>query len=117
MDDRDAGYLWDIVQRSRSVIRITAGCSLEDFESDEMLRLAVERQVGVIGEAARRVSPAFRDAHPEIPWSAIVAHRNILTHEYGRIDLNRLWVVASERVPELLGLIEPLIPPLPEEPD
>jgi uncharacterized protein with HEPN domain len=46
-----------------------------------MMRYAVERQILVIGEAARKISEKLKQANPDIPWKAIVAQRNILAHE------------------------------------
>jgi len=69
----------------------------------------------VIGEAAKNVSSTLRGAHPEIPWSSIIAQRNILAHEYGEILVERIWRVASERIPELIKLLDPLIPEPPEQ--
>lgn len=66
-----------------------------------MLRSAVERQIEIIGEAARRVSDDFRVAHPEIAWRPIIAQRHILAHEYGEIEDDLIWRVATIHVPEL----------------
>jgi uncharacterized protein with HEPN domain len=68
----------------------------------------------VIGEAARRVSDSFKDAHLEIPWSSIVGQRNVLAHEYGEVLLERIWLVATEGIPKLIHLLDPLIPPPPK---
>jgi uncharacterized protein with HEPN domain len=66
--ERDPAYLWDMREAARDVLRFIEGADFERFASDKMLRYAVERQVTVIGEAARRVSQAFKNQHPEIPW-------------------------------------------------
>jgi uncharacterized protein with HEPN domain len=112
MDERDAAYLWDIVGAAKEVTRFLAGKRLDDFASDRVLQLAVERELEVIGEAAARVSGKFRDAHPEIPWSRIIAQRNVIAHQYGEIQMERIWLVATRRLPELVALLEPLIPPI-----
>jgi len=65
-DQRDAGYLWDMLDAARAVSEFVAGRSLEDYLADRMLRGAVERHVEIIGEAARNVSQALRDAHAEM---------------------------------------------------
>jgi len=79
-----------------------------------MLRYAVERQILVIGEAAKNVSSTFKDAHPQIPWSAIIAQRNILAHEYGEILVERIWRVATVFIPELIKQLNLLVPPPPK---
>jgi hypothetical protein len=54
---------------------------------------------GIIGEAARKVSMAFQEEHPEIPWRPIMEQRHVLAHEYGEIQQDRVWRVAATRVP------------------
>ncbi len=66
-DMHDAGYLLDMLQHACGVSRAIEGRSLPDYLQDEDLRMAVERRIEIIGEAARHISRIFRDAHPEIP--------------------------------------------------
>jgi uncharacterized protein with HEPN domain len=53
-----------------------------------------------------------RDAE-QIPWRPIIAKRHVLAHDYGRIDHERIWEVATVHVPELIARLLPLIPPQP----
>ena len=108
----DAAYLLDMLEHARGVLRSVRGRTLDDYRDDEDWRLLLERRVEIIGEAARRVSEDFRTAHPEIPWRKIVAQRNILAHEYGDIDDEIMWGVATISMPELVRLLEPLAPQL-----
>jgi len=112
---RDVAYLWDMREAAREVLEFIHETPYARFTSDKVLRYAVERQLHVIGEAARRISTSFKEAHPEIPWKGIIAQRNVLAHEYGEILVERIWRVATERLPELVRLIDPMIPPTPEE--
>lgn len=84
--------------------------ALAEYGADLLLRSAVERQIEIIGEAARRISKKFRDAHPEIPWRPIQAQRHVLGHDYGEIKHDRIWRVAETHVPELVALLDPLVP-------
>ena len=115
MHERDAANLWDMLDAARRAMLYTSGKRYADLESDRMLRDAIERLLEIIGEGARRVSPQFREEHPEVPWARIIAQRNVISHEYGEIKLEWIWLVVTERLPELIVLLEPLIPPLPEE--
>jgi uncharacterized protein with HEPN domain len=76
-------------------------------------RSAVERQIEIIGEAARGISDTFKAAHPQIPWRPIIAQRHRLAHEYGEIDDSLIWKVATVHVPALIPQIEPLTIPHP----
>jgi len=114
-DERDAAYLWDMLEAAKNVRDFTSSVNFYHYQNDKKLKLAVERSLEIIGEAAARVSNGFRDAHPEISWKGIKGQRNVLIHEYGEIKHERIWIVATERIPELIKELEKLIPPLPPE--
>lgn len=111
----DLKYIWDMLDAAISVQEFVANRYYHDFLEDKMLRSAVERQIYIIGEAANRVSQHTIDDHPEIPWRPIIAQRNILAHEYGDVSYELLWKVASERIPELIEYLKPLVPLLPNQ--
>jgi uncharacterized protein with HEPN domain len=65
--DQDRSYLWDMRDYAHKVIEIVTKATLEEVAANSISRLALERALEIIGEAARHVSPQFRAAHPEIP--------------------------------------------------
>jgi hypothetical protein len=85
-----------MLQASRDVLEFTRGVSEGEYGSNKMLQMAVERGFQILGEAARRISESFKTAHPEIPWSAIVGHRNV-TPGFLQVE------VQLESQPESLG--------------
>lgn len=112
--DRDpADSLYDMLTAAERTLRFMAGKTRDDYERDDLLRLAVERSVEVIGEAARRLSSDFRDAHPQIAWRAIMATRHILAHDYDGVDNDAIWRIVQDHVPPLIAQLRPLIPPEP----
>jgi len=114
-EGRDASYLWDMVDAARTAQELVAGYDVHRYLSDRTVRFAIERLVEIVGEAARRLSEAFRTAHPEIPWRRIIGQRHVLAHDYGEIDHDRIWELVTDFLPELLAALEPLLPPTPEE--
>jgi uncharacterized protein with HEPN domain len=60
--------------------------------------------LAIIGEAAARLSPALRQGHPEVPWSAIIGIRNVLVHGYFSIDLDEVWGI-TQQLPALRNQI------------
>src|SRR5258705_8932666 len=109
--DRPAvSYLWDMLMAARAVVEFTRGRTLGEYEKDLLLRSAVERQIEIIGEAARYVNETYQREHPEIPWSMVMGQRHVLAHDYGEIKHERIWRVAMEDVPRLIGLLAPLVP-------
>jgi uncharacterized protein with HEPN domain len=113
----DAAHLLDMLEAARAIDRFLAGKTLEQYQQDELLRAAVERKVEIIGEAARRLSNHLTDAHPGIPWRRIMGTRHILAHDYDTVDHAILWRIATTYVPELIGQIQPLLPPPPPDPE
>ncbi|MFQ5751727.1 MAG: DUF86 domain-containing protein [bacterium] len=118
-EERDLALLWDMREAARDILKFVRGVTYTKFAANKILRYAVERQLLVIGEAAKHISESFKQAHPEIPWSSIIAQRNVLAHEYGEVLIERIWLVATERISELISLLDPLIPepPNPDEPE
>ena len=112
-NERDAAYLWDMLEAARNVANMVAGKTFVDYENDLVLRSAVERQVEILGEAANHVSIEFQNAHSQIPWRQIIGQRNILAHEYKDIAAKLIWTVGTERIPDLVKALEPLVPKAP----
>ncbi len=111
----NSAYLWDMLTAARAVETFVQGRSVADYLADLMLRSAVERQIEIIGEAARHVSATFQAAHTDIPWRPIQAQRHVLAHDYGEIRHERIWRVATMNIPELIQQLEPLVPSPPDE--
>ena len=109
-DERDAAYLWDMLDAAKTAAEFTKDVSIQKFLQDRKLQFALERAIEIIGEAARRVSEPFKQSHPEIPWASMIGQRNVLIHEYGDVRLELVWKVATKNVPALIAQLESLIP-------
>jgi len=108
-ETKDAAYLWDMLQAARDILDFTSGVSFEQFSEDKKTRFAVERQLLAIGEAANHVSESFQNEHAEIPWQQVVGQRNVLSHEYGEILVERIWLVAKDNIPKLVEVLGKLL--------
>jgi uncharacterized protein with HEPN domain len=109
-DQRDKAYLWDMLDAAEAVLDFVRDKTPKDYLADRMLRGAVERHIEIIGEAARHVSAELKQAHPEIPWRAMIGQRNILAHEYGEVRHEMIWNVATLRIPDLVAAIRAILP-------
>lgn len=107
--ERDAAHLWDMLDTARRTQELAAGVSYDTLMADIRTRYALERALEIIGEAARRVSPALRARHPEIPWKGILGFRNVLAHEYGEIDYRRLYTIAAQKIPALISALQHIL--------
>jgi len=116
-DKADLAFVWDMWDAARAIKEFVAEKTFYHYSQDRMLRGAVERHLEIIGEAAKRVSKGLREEHPEIPWGRIVAQRHVLAHEYGEVKHELIWKVATVHIPQLIEMLEPLLPPSPETDD
>src|SRR5688572_27306279 len=98
---REELYLRDIVEAAGHIADFIEGLELSLFRQSELVRSAVVQKLTIMGEAAARVSEDLKARHPVIPWSEIVAFRNILVHAYFGIDWAVVWLAVTKQVPEL----------------
>ncbi|MEO6329297.1 MAG: DUF86 domain-containing protein [Ginsengibacter sp.] len=73
----------------------------EDFYTDLMYRFSVERQLEIIGEAANNISSSLQELHADVPWQKIISFRNFLAHEYFGLDLELVWSIITDSLPQL----------------
>lgn len=102
--DRDRQALEDILQAIEA-IRSYTPASREEFETFEPYQSHYIRYLIQIGESATRVSPEFKERHPELPWREMIGMRNILAHDYEKIDPDELWRTAERDLPNLRNLL------------
>ena len=106
LNENDLSYLIDIVDCIIDINEFTESIQYYQFEKDKMRKLAVERQLEVIGQAANKISKETQEILKAIPWANIIGLRNKLAHDYGEILAERIWTISKTSVQELLKEIE-----------
>jgi uncharacterized protein with HEPN domain len=101
----DRLYLYHMLERCCRITRFIRP-GRDAFMASDELQDAVIRNVEVIGEAAKRVSPDARGRLVSLDWKAICGMRDVLIHDYIGVDLDEVWNVASSRIPELQAVLE-----------
>jgi uncharacterized protein with HEPN domain len=102
--------LWDARRAVDRVVRFTHGKSFADYQADDYLRSAVERQLEIVGEALsqlRRVDPETAAKLPEL--SRIVGFRNILIHGYASVDNKLVWGIIESDLDQLRRTLDALL--------
>lgn len=107
MDDKSPAPRLSDIRDAIDGIRETVG--ERDFEAycgSWQARRAVERGIEIISEASRHLPAQLTDEHAEVPWHAIRAIGNLLRHEYGRVQDEIVWDIATNRLAALEAAID-----------
>jgi len=81
----------------------------EAFQKNRMIQDAVIRNLEIIGEATKRLSWEIRENYPDIPWRKMAGLRDVLIHEYLRVDLEEVWIIVDTNLPVLKRKINQII--------
>ncbi len=98
-----------MLDAAREVIQFTAGKTQQDLKDDVMLLRAVSMSIGIVGEAASRISAGYKTAHPDIEWQPIIGMRNFIIHAYFKIDIAIIWDTITENISPLIAKLEDLL--------
>ena len=104
--DRRVRHLEDIVDAILQIQQFTQGMNLKDFETDHRTRLAVERLLQNLTEAAHRLGRDAPDLCPEVNWRDVRGFGNFLRHEYDHVLGKSVWSTVHEDLPALLLAVE-----------
>jgi uncharacterized protein with HEPN domain len=88
-----------------------AASARSSFGGGNLHQDAILRQLTIVGEAAKCVSVEFRIHHPGVHWRQVAGFRDVVVHDYSRVDLEEVWRIVQEDLPALITLLEPLVPP------
>ena len=102
-------YLRHIAVEADYLLGSSASLTFDTFARDETLRRAFVRSLEIIGEAAKKVSPEYRAAHPQVEWRAMAGMRDRLIHDYFGVDYDLVWDVVRNRVPTLRSQIAAIL--------
>lgn len=106
MPPPDILYLRHMLDALRRLEEYVARTTREAFEQDPLIQDGFIRQITILGEAAGRVSRDFVESHPEIPWLDVTGIRHKLVHDYFVVDIDIVWITATEDAPGLRPLVE-----------
>lgn len=100
-EERDLVRVKHIHEAIINIQKFTRGLSESDFHNNELVQSAVIRQFEIIGEAATNISEVTKDKYPEVEWRIIKDFRNLLIHEYFRVDASEVWYSIQFDIPDL----------------
>ncbi|MFZ5866739.1 MAG: DUF86 domain-containing protein [Thermodesulfobacteriota bacterium] len=94
-------FLEDMLASLQRIQVLTSGRSYDDFARDLTIQEAVIRNLEIIGEAAKSVPNEVRLSYPEIDWARMGGLRDILIHQYFAVDLEIVWDIILNNLPDL----------------
>ena len=102
-------YLEDIISSCNKILEYTKGLSKESFLKNSLVIDAVIRNIEIIGEATKQLPSQFKVEHSNIPWREISGIRDVMIHGYFGVDLDLVWDVVKNKVPELRKVIQNIL--------
>ena len=103
-------YLYDIQHAAHSIVEFTTGKTLDDYQNDYMMRLAVERLFGIIGEAMAGIARVDRPTAERITdYQDITAFRNVIIHQYPDLNDDEVWDTITDYLPTLSSEVDAIL--------
>ena len=104
--ESEGDALEDIRNNIARAFRFVHGLDLDGFLRDDKTFYAATRCLEIISEASRRLTPAFKQRHPEIAWKDVAGSGSIYRHNYGDVLERRIWQTIHEALPSLRGVVD-----------
>jgi uncharacterized protein with HEPN domain len=104
----DEAYLLHIQDSINQISEYTKE-GREVFFSSRLIQDAVIRNLEIVGEATKQLASDVKAKQPLIPWKQIAGMRDMLIHDYFGVDLNIVWGVVENRLPELEKAVKVLL--------
>jgi uncharacterized protein with HEPN domain len=99
----------DIVEACEHAQSFVADVSYEEFAADVRTLHAATYELVVVGEAVRGLPDEVKERYPDVPWEKMLSVRNILVHEYFRVDPEILWGTIRENLPQVSRMLRAVL--------
>ncbi len=83
--------------------------SFDSFKGNGLVVDAVIRNLEIIGEAVKKVDDETRKTYKDVEWKKVAGLRDILIHAYSEVDLEVVWDIVKNKLPELKKYIEKIM--------
>lgn len=109
MKKNPAIYLQDILNNLEAIPGFIAGYDKERFLADLKTQYAVIRAMGIVGDAVKKLPDEYVARHPDIPWREMAKTRDVLIHDYGKVNPSTLWDVIVNDLPPLVPRLREML--------
>ena len=94
-----------ILEAANTAVEYLGQADIAELKTDPRTRDAIVLQIQIIGEAASRLSDVAKDNYPTVSWVDIIGMRHKLVHDYFGVDIETVWKVVNEDIPELISIL------------
>ena len=101
-------YLSNIQECIERIEEYTKG-GKEEFMATKIIQDAVIRNFEIIGEATKRLSPELRSKYSDVPWQQMAGLRDVLIHDYLKVNLNLVWQIIEQNLSDLKRQVKAII--------
>ena len=108
-------FLEDILKNIELIERFVKNKNRKSFRADTKTQYSVIRGIEIIGEATKNLPRNLTDKYFDIPWKDIAGMRDKLIHAYFGVNLDRVWIVVENELPDLKKKIKKILKEIEEK--
>ena len=101
-------FIDDVKESIKNIEDFTKGLNKEKFSKDKLRQSAVIRQLEIVGEAVKNIPSNIKEKNSKIPWKDIASFRDVISHAYFGVNMDRVWNIIEQDLPKLKKEIEKL---------
>lgn len=94
-------FIEHILENIEDIESFTKKVCKESFLENKEKQNAVIRSLEIIGEAVKNIPQNIKIKYSKIPWKEIAGTRDKISHHYFGVDLELIWKIVKENLPDL----------------